>query len=181
MKKLSLLFTVLALTFVSSSVFAQFTQSQLVAEWQRAKLYTKSYLDAMPEDGYGFKPTPEIRSFAQQMLHIADANYVLVNVASDKPNPIGETFASSHDVNEKTVSPTKGAVTKAVMDSYDWVISTLQNMTPDQMQAMTKIGKHDITRSGLFGKAFEHQTHQRGQTTIYLRLKGVTPPEEVLF
>jgi uncharacterized damage-inducible protein DinB len=181
MKKLSLLFTVLALAFVSSPVFAQFTQSQMVAEWQRAKLYTKSYLDAMPEDGYGFKPTPEIRSFAQQMLHIADANYVLVTVASDKPNPIGETFSSSHDVNEKTVPPTKGAVTKAVMDSYDFVINTLQNMTPDQMQETTKFGKHDITRSGLFGKAFEHQTHQRGQTTIYLRLKGVIPPAEVLF
>jgi len=135
----------------------------------------------MPEDGYGFKPTPEIRSFAQQMLHIADANYVFATVASDKPNPIGETFASPHNLNEKTVSPTKEATAKAVMDSYDFVISTLQNMTPDQMQEITKIGKHDITRSALFGKAFEHQTHQRGQTTIYLRLKGVTPPAEVLF
>ena len=181
MKKVSLMLTVLTLSLVSNSLFAQFTQSQQVAEWQRAKQYTKAYLDAMPEDGYAFKPTQEIRSFAQQMLHIADANYVLVNVASDKPNPIGETFASSHEINEKTVSPTKGAVTKAVMDSYDFVISTLQNMTPDQMQEMTKIGKHDISRSGLYGKAFEHQTHQRGQTTIYLRLKGVTPPAEMLF
>src|SRR5579862_9406396 len=111
MKKVTQLFTVLALIFVSSSVFAQFTQSQLVAEWQRAKAYTKTYLDAMPEDGYGFKPTPEIRSFAQQMLHLADENYVLATVASDKPNALGETIAS-HDINEKTVSPTKGAVTK---------------------------------------------------------------------
>ena len=180
MKKVSLLFTVLALVFVSSSVFAQFTQSQMVTEWQRAKMYTKAYLDAMPEDGYAFKPTQEIRSFAQQMLHLADANYVFATIASNKPNPVGETLAS-HNVNEKTVSPTKEATIKAVMDSYDWVISTLQNMTPDQLQETTKFGKYDITRSGLFGKVFEHQTHQRGQTTIYLRLKGVTPPKEILF
>jgi len=181
MKKVSLLFTVLALICVSSSVFAQFTQSQMVAEWQRAKVYTKAYLDAMPEDGYAFKPTQEIRSFAQQMLHIADANYIFATVASDKPNPIGQTLAT-HDVNEKTVSPTKEAVTKTVMASYDWVITTLQNMTADQLQETTKFGKHDnITRSALYGKAFEHQTHQRGQTTIYLRLKGVTPPAEQLF
>ncbi|HEX3385894.1 MAG TPA: DinB family protein, partial [Mucilaginibacter sp.] len=109
MKKVSLLFTVLALMFVSTSAFAQFTQSQFVAEWQRAKTYTKAYMDAMPEDGYGFKPTPEIRSFAQQMLHIADANYIFATVASDKPNPVGETFASPHDLNEKTVSQTKEA------------------------------------------------------------------------
>jgi uncharacterized damage-inducible protein DinB len=180
MKKISLLFAVLALTFVSTSVFAQFTQSQMVAEWQRAKIYTKAYLDAMPEDGYGFKPTLQIRSFAQQMLHLSDANYIFATVASDKPNPIGETLAA-HNINEKTVSPTKDAVTKAVLESYDFVISTLQNMTPDQMQETTKFGNHDITRSGLFGKAFEHQTHQRGQTTIYMRLKGVTPPAELLF
>ena len=180
MKKVTQLFTALALMFVSSSVFAQFTQSQMVAEWQRAKTYTKAYLDAMPEDGYGFKPTPEIRSFAQQMLHLADANYIFATVASDKPNPIGETLAA-HNINEKMASPTKEAVTKAVMDSYDWVITTLQNMMPDQLQETTKFGKHEITRSGLYGKAFEHQTHQRGQTTIYLRLKGVTPPAEQLF
>src|SRR5271154_1313594 len=159
MKKVTQLFAVLALIFVSSSVYAQFTQSQMIAEWQRAKIYTKAYLDAMPEDGYGFKPTPEIRSFAQQMLHIADANYVFATAASDKPNPIGETPAT-HNVNEKTVSPTKEAVTKTVMDSYDWVITALQSMTPDQLQETTKFGKHDnISRSALFGKAFEHQTH----------------------
>src|ERR1700685_3978894 len=137
MKKVSLLFTVLALTIVSSSVFAQFTQSQLVTEWQRAKKYTKAYLDAMPEDGYGFKPTPEIRSFAQQMLHLSDANYVLVTVASGKPNPIGETLANN-GLNEKTLSPTKEVTTKAVMDSFDWVISALQSMTPGQLQETTK-------------------------------------------
>ncbi|HXD76662.1 MAG TPA: DinB family protein [Puia sp.] len=181
MKKAAVLFSHLALCFASSSVFAQFTQSQMVAEWQRAKSYTKAYLDAMPEDGYGFKPTPDTRSFAQQMLHISDANYVFASVASDKANPVGET-AAAHNVNEKSVSPTKEAVTKAVMDSYDWVISTLRNMTPEQLQGITKFGKHDgVTRSSLFGKAFEHQTHQRGQTTIYLRLKGVTPPAEQLF
>jgi len=182
MKKVSLLLTALACMFAGGSVFAQFTPSQMIAEWQRAKVYTKAYLDAMPEDGYGFKPTPEIRSFAEQMLHISDANYVIGTVASGKPNPIGENPASVHNLNEKNVSPTKEAVTKAVMDSYDWVIATLQNMTPDQLQETTKFGKHDnITRSGLFGKAFEHQTHQRGQTTIYLRLKGITPPPEQLF
>src|SRR5450432_4819875 len=125
MKRLLSLFTLLVCTLVASNAFAQFTQSEMVVEWQRAKTYTKAYLDAMPEDGYGFKPTPDIRSFAQQMLHLSDANYIFATVASDKPNPIGETLAS-HNVNEKTASATKEATTKAVMDSYDWVISTLQ-------------------------------------------------------
>jgi len=175
MKRLTLLFTVLALTFVSTSVFAQFTQTQMVAEWQRAKAYTKAYLDAMPEDGYGFKPTPEIRSFAQQMLHLADGNFYFASSASGKPSPIGQTSA------EKTVAQTKEATTKAVLDSYDFVISSLQGLTTAQMDEMSKVEGKDFSRANIYGKAFEHQTHHRGQTTIYLRLKGVTPPGEMLF
>jgi uncharacterized damage-inducible protein DinB len=37
------------------------------------------------------------------------------------------------------------------------------------------------TRLSWLMKAFEHQTHHRGQTTIYLRLAGVRPPGERLF
>jgi uncharacterized damage-inducible protein DinB len=173
MKRL-LLLTLLVLTFASSSVFAQFTQSEMVKEWQRAKIYTKAYLDAMSEDGYSFKPTPEIRSFAGQMLHLANDNYGFAAYANGKPNPNGDTSL------EKTVSPTKEATTKVVMDSYDFMISTLQGMTPEQLRETIKFGKQDVTRFGVFGKAFEHQTHHRGQTTIYLRLKGLTPPGEML-
>jgi uncharacterized damage-inducible protein DinB len=175
MKRLSLLFAMVALMFTSSSVFAQFTQSQMVAEWQRAKTYTKAYLDAMPEDGYGFKPTPEVRSFAQQMLHLTDGNYFLVSAANGKPSPMGQTSA------EKTVPPNKEAVTKAVMDGYDFVIASLQAMTPDQLQQTITLQGHTVSKGIAFAKAFEHQTHHRGQTVIYLRLKGVTPPGEMLF
>jgi uncharacterized damage-inducible protein DinB len=181
MKRLSSLFTLLVCTLVASNAFAQFTQSEMVVEWQRAKTYTKAYLDAMPEDGYGFKPTPEIRSFAQQMLHLADANYLFSFIASGKQNPLGETV-QNHGLAEKTFPTTKEAVTKTVMASYDWMISTLQGMTATQMQETIQVkNQEDITRSGIFGKAFEHQTHHRGQTTVYLRLKGVTPPGEMLF
>src|ERR1700760_3143315 len=107
MKRLSLLF-ILLLTFACSAVYAQFSQNQIVAEWRRAKEYTKEYLDAMPDEGYTFKPTPEIRSFAEQMLHLADGNYFFISSASGKPSPIGQTSA------EKVVAPTKDATTKAV-------------------------------------------------------------------
>lgn len=175
MKRLSLLFTLLVITFASNSVFAQFTQPQMVEEWQRAKAYTKEYLDAMPADGFTFKPTPEIRSFAQQMLHLADANYFFASKASGKSSPLGQGSA------EKSIAQTKDATTKAVMDSYDFAIGALQGLSIAQAQETQKFANKDFTRLGLFGKAFEHQTHHRGQTTVYLRLKGVKPPAEKLF
>jgi len=174
--KRSLLFVFPLLTFLAGSAYAQFTQPQMVVEWQRAKTYTKAYLDAMPADGYSFKPTPEIRSFAGQMLHLANDNYGFASYASGKQTPVADTAL------EQTVQPTKEATTKAVMESYDYMISTLQGMTPDQMNEMIKRRNGtEISRANIFGKGFEHQTHHRGQTTIYLRLKGVTPPPEMLF
>ena len=174
MKKLALLFTIMV-TFACTAAHAQFTQSEFVAEWQRAKNYTKAYLDAMPADGYGFKPTPEIRSFAQQMLHLADGNYFMASTAAGITSPMGDKSV------EKEVAPTKEATIKVVMDSYDFVINALKNMTAAQLQQNVSLEGHTVTRFGGFGKAFEHQTHHRGQTTIYLRLKGVTPPGEMLF
>jgi len=177
MKKLALLFVLTTLLFADNAAFAQFTQPQMIAEWQRAKAYTKEYLDAMPEDGYSFKPTPEIRSFADQMLHLASTNYFFASAASRKSNPAGQTAL------EKTVSPTKETVTKVVMDSYDFMIGALQSMAPGKMDEMAKGKFHgvELSNANLFGKAFEHQTHHRGQTTIYLRVKGITPPAERLF
>jgi len=176
MKKTAYLFLISALLFAGKAAFAQFTQSEMVKEWQRAKVYTKEYLDAMPEDGYAFKPTPEIRSFAEQMLHLAWTNYFFASWASGMQNPFDKTDY------DKIAQHTKEATAKAVMDSYDYMISALQGMNPDQMNEMRKRGKdNEISNANLFGKAFEHQTHHRGQTTIYLRLKGVTPPGEMLF
>jgi uncharacterized damage-inducible protein DinB len=109
------------------------------------------------------------------MLHLADGNYFFISTANGKPNPMGQTSA------EKIVAPTKEAVTKAVLDSYDFVISSLQAITTAKMDEMATLEGHKISKANTFGKAFEHQTHHRGQTTIYLRLKGVTPPGEMLF
>jgi uncharacterized damage-inducible protein DinB len=173
MKKLS--FLIALLTLACTSVFAQLTKEQAIGEWKRAKVYTKAYLDAMPADGYTFKATPEIRTFAQQMLHLTDANYYFLSVASGKPSPLGKVSA------EKTVPQTKEATTKAVMDSYDFCISALESIPVDQMQEIANAEGQKLPKALILAKAFEHQTHHRGQTTIYLRLKGVTPPQEMLF
>jgi len=173
MKKLSLLIALLAVT--CTTVFAQLTKDQQITEWKRAKVYTKAYLDAMPADGYTFKATPEVRTFAQQMLHLTDANYYFLSTASGKASPLGNTQT------EKTVAQTKEATTKAVMDSYDFVISTIESMPVDKMQEIATAEGMKLPKALILAKAFEHQTHHRGQTTVYLRLKGVTPPQEMLF
>jgi hypothetical protein len=42
---------------------------QIVADWERAKAFTSEYLDVATDELVTFKPTEEIRTFGQQMLH----------------------------------------------------------------------------------------------------------------
>lgn len=161
---------------LSVATRAQATIDDMVKEWERAKAYTKEYLDAMPADKYALKPTPEMRSFAGQMLHLADGNYGIAAMAAGKQSPVGM------GAMEKTTDQSKENVTKLVMDSYDFVISSLKGMTPAQMTEDVKLFDRFVMSRGMaFTKVFEHQTHHRGQATVYIRLGGAKPPQEKLF
>jgi uncharacterized damage-inducible protein DinB len=155
---------------------AQMTSADMVVDWERAKAYTKEYLDAMPADKYGFKPTPEMRSFAEQMLHLTDGNYGIAAAAAGVQSPVGM------GASEKSADKSKESVTKQVMDSYDFVIKTIKGMKPAQMGEEVKLfDRFLLTRYQAMDKVFEHQTHHRGQCTVYIRLAGATPPQEKLF
>lgn len=173
MKKI-LALLVLALS-VGTLAHAQSTTEGIAKEWERAKAYTLEYLEAMPESGYSLKPTPEMRSFAEQMLHLADANYGLTGGALGvkPPDGIGEL--------EKTADKSKANVTKLVMASYDWVIENIRKTTVQPGEQIKLFDRFEMTRGAAMAKSFEHQTHHRGQTTVYLRLAGVKPPQEKLF
>jgi uncharacterized damage-inducible protein DinB len=143
-----------------------------VAEWTRAKNWTKEYLDKMPEDGMSLKPTPEIRSFAEQMLHLASANYFYAQAGTGQTSPRKrEDFAADK-------FKTKADLSKMVLESYDFMIGGIQAMDAAKMKEKVQGRGMALTREAMIRNGFEHQTHHRGQTTIYLRMKGVTPPPE---
>jgi|SRR5690606_19895003 len=169
---------VITLMILSGSYFsqAQTTVAEKVNDWQRAKAYTLEYMEAMPADKYDFKPTEQVRSFAQQMLHIADANYGFGSAAFGVESPVGM------GESEKSEDTSRDNVIALVNAGYDFVIDNLKKMTDQQMEESVKVfGQFELTKGKALDKAFEHQTHHRGQTTIYLRLVGVKPPGEKLF
>lgn len=173
--KMKIFFMILAVGMFTSAA-AQSSKDIMIKEWERAKAYTKEYLDAMPDAGYAYKPTPEMRSFAGQMLHLADGNYGIAATAAGLASPVAQ------GAMEKTTDQSKANVTKLVLDSYDFVINTLKQMTPAQMEEQVKLfGRFEMSRGMAMQKVFEHQTHHRGQTTVYIRLAGAKPPQEKLF
>lgn len=176
MKPQLFLATICFIVLAALSARGQSATITQTKDWERAKAYTKEYLDAMPESGYALKPTAEMRSFAEQMLHIADANFVFGSAATGVKSPIGLGEA------EKVTDKSKANVTKLVMDSYDFIINNAKNLSAAQAGENVKLfGQFDMTKGSAIDKCFEHQTHHRGQTTVYLRMAGVKPPQEKLF
>ena len=151
-------------------------RAQLIRDWERAKAYTKEYLDAMPEDGINYKPTPDIRSFAEQMLHLSQGNVGLSSSGTGK-----ERIYAGKNLEKMDEFKNKAALTKVVMECYDFVIDGIKSMDLSKMEEMVKRGNFENNRLTWINKAFEHQTHHRGQTTIYIRLQGIVPPGEMLF
>lgn len=172
MKKSLLLLSMFAL--LGQLSYAQSAKSRLLADWERGKKFMTEYLAAMPDDGYGFQPTPEIRTYAQQMMHIADANFAFASAASGKASPYQGSA-------EKSADHSKATVTKTVMQSIDFTIETLKGVPDADFEKKVKVFGQELTVESVFAKSFEHVCHHRGQTTIYLRLKGIKPPAEGLF
>jgi uncharacterized damage-inducible protein DinB len=165
-------------SFCQTAVPGDSLKSMMVQDWLRAKAYTQEYMMAMPANKYSFRASDSVRTFAQQLLHLAQANMFLVSTA------MGEKLPARPDPEKSATAQTADSVAYYVNSSYDYAISSIQKISPWVLwqTASVNFGKPIVaTRYSWLLKAFEHQTHHRGQTTIYIRLAGIRPPNERLF
>lgn len=177
MKKITVLFCILCMLAVEKSINAQgipvdSIRVQLVKDWERAKSYTGEYLSTMPADKYNARAVDSIRSFAEQMLHLAAGNISLVSNGTGAAR-----IFPGFNMEKSAGAQNKDSVTYYVNASYDYAINNIKNM--DAAKFMESV--RNQSRLVWLMKAFEHQTHHRGQCTIYIRLQGIRPPNERLF
>ena len=169
--------TCLLIQTVSAQQVHEPAKAQLIKEWERAKAYTKEYLDAMPADKYSFKAQDSVRSFAGQMLHLASGNVFLASTGTGK-----DRIWTGRNLEASPSAQSKDSVTYFVMTSYDYVIDGIKSLDAYKLDEKVKNARNmEETRIVWIQKAFEHQTHHRGQATIYIRLVGIKPPPEKLF
>jgi len=173
-----MLFVTVSLLFciITRAQFNDSVKSQLIKEWQRAKIYTLEYLDAMPKEKYGFKAQDSIRSFAQQMLHLAQDIVIMVSVGTGT-----DRIWQGEILEQRPSAQTADSVKYFVTTGYDYGIAAIKNMDASKFEEKVRNRNFEETRFAWLLKAFEHQTHHRGQTTIYIRLLGLKPPPEKLF
>ena len=82
----------------------------MLKDWDRAKAYTQEYLNAMPGDKYNFRAVDSIRSFAEQMLHLAFANVALAAVGTSVQNGGLQNIFLSQDLEKSPTAQSKDSV-----------------------------------------------------------------------
>ena len=135
----------------------------------RTRELVLNLVEAMPEDKFGFKPTPEQQSFAERAMHIAQADgFILATVGGKAPAP---------KINPKAA--TKAEVLAALRQNYDWQQAVMKEFNDQQLvERITPPGflGTSASRVRVFYYSLQHTQDIYGQLVVYLRLNGVTPP-----
>ena len=134
----------------------------------------------MPESGYGFRPTPDVRTFGEQILHAAGANYSFCNQAGV---PTGFTRRAAPSLQGVTA---KTAIVKALEDSIEycssliaaasesWLLETAPNLGGTGSGVITGPRAYAYIYAGI------HSAEDYGTITTYLRMQGLVPPSTAL-
>jgi uncharacterized damage-inducible protein DinB len=147
-----------------------------VAPW--FSMIEKSFVglaDAMPADKYGFKPTngafKDVRTFAEQVKHVACANFAFYNEIEKKTPPEGcETGGPSP-------AKTKAELMAYLRESFAYAGRVLKTLTPaNAMEPVSGPYGGDSTRLGIATLSIWHASDHYGQLVVYLRMNGIVPP-----
>ena len=148
------------------------TPSQAVLEsWNDIGRKLIAMAEDFPEDKYDFKPTPAQRSFAEQLLHMAIANYAFTNTAMGQKPPDGDPKREQY----KTKADVVAFVKKSFADGAS-VIKTKGDAGMNDMLKDPFSGDQARVYDFAYG-ILEHCGEHYGQLVVYYRVAGLVPPE----
>jgi hypothetical protein len=127
-----------------------------------------------PEDKYDFKPKPEVRTFAEQLLHAAGVNFMLINAVKGAPPPAGPDPENPSRQTYKT----KADVVAFVKKSFDDGAALIKEKGDAGVSQIVKFPFNDwkVTANFAWNSAVSHSSEHYGQLVVYYRLNGLVPP-----
>ena len=133
--------------------------------------------EAMPEDKFNFAPTQGefngVRTFAQQVKHIAAVNYMIAgSILSEKP-PV--KLGGENGPDNIT---SKADVVKFLKDSFAYLHKAANSIDESNVlgEVQAPFGPNKMTRLGLSVIAISHPFDHYGQMVEYLRMNNIVPP-----
>jgi hypothetical protein len=133
--------------------------------------------DAMPKDKYSFVPTTGefkgVRTFAQQVKHVAAVNYILGAAIVGEKSPVDTGGENGPDSIKS-----KADIIKYLKDSFAYLHKATLSVNDNNLVAPIKnpFGEGTATRLALATGAVGHCFDHYGQMVEYLRLNGIIPP-----
>jgi hypothetical protein len=141
---------------------------EVVAAWNEAARKLIAMADDYPEAKYDFKPTPEVRSFAEQILHVAAGNAGFLEAAKNgkwkEEDPSRATY--------KTKAQVVAYLKKSVADNAAYIKQT-NFATPMK----SPFGAKMVTPMAYWFDAAGHMSEHYGQLVFYYRLNKLVPPD----
>jgi hypothetical protein len=120
----------------------------------------------VPEEDYSFKPTPEIRSFAEVLNHIA----------SSQMHTCSTLLGSSMSYSAPAANASKANVVAALKASFEECDRAYDSMTDAAATQMVKSYRGEVPKLAALMGNNHHNSEQYGILTVYMRLKGIVPP-----
>lgn len=173
-----LLAVVCVLMAATAGVDAQkgLLQEGTLKDWNSQRDMLLKLAAAMPEEKFGYRPTPAQRTWGEQILHIAQANVnQMGRLGSKAPAPA---------IDMKLTSP--AAILKALADSFDYGTAALEEQTDAALIRQAPNTPFDRFMGPSAGirvvyYVVGHTWDIYGQLVVYLRLNGITPPASQRF
>lgn len=145
-----------------------------------------SAAQAMPADKYSFAPTTGnfegVRTFAQEVKHVATVNYAFYSALLGQDPPSGVT--TNKQMNGPDSFQTKAQIMQYLKDSFAYAHRAIASMTAENATVVLnrpgapRIGVPSFlnTRLSLASFGCTHVFDHYGQIVEYLRMNGITPP-----
>ena len=151
--------------------------SNLVCEvendWSRNNYLIYGLANAMPEDKFGYKPTPAQQTFGERVLHAAQVNLLLLQALGAK------TPAPAIGVN----ATSKAASMDALQRVGDYGVAVIKELGEAGLQARIDSPEPiawfmgpQVSRQRALYFLMSHSQDTYGQLVVYARLNGITPP-----
>ncbi|HEV8383851.1 MAG TPA: DinB family protein [Candidatus Acidoferrales bacterium] len=141
----------------------------LVKSWNEIGGKLTAMAEDFPEDKYDWKPTPEVRSFAEQLLHAAGyANYV---------GEVSKGLRPKEEDPPRANFKTKADIVAYVKKAYADGAKAIEATGDEKLKSSVQIGRWTVTLYGLWDSVVEHSGEHYGQLVLYYRVNKMVPPE----
>jgi uncharacterized damage-inducible protein DinB len=128
-----------------------------------------------PEDKYDFKLQKDERTFAQNLLHAAALDFVLIRRVSGKN--LGPDFGEG-DNPSRDAFKTKADVVKFVQEAVADGALVIQQQGDAGLDKTSKFfGNRMAHNSTIWTFAIEHSGEHYGQLVVYYRANNLVPPD----